>query len=1169
MCVYLLQKPTATFERIASAAQFELDADVQKGIVQFLKNLPSFDFRTTPVDAAVADPNAFKDIPNTKKAAVKEALKELQKSVEDLGINAVPKPTVAPFDVDGRIAAVGELLSEDLKSALRSALAASNGDWESAALALNSAGALNADDVKRLELANRIGEFAANDPDVAKAIVAPFATEVPGVIPSLKEIAARFGIDDLAKLFPGADDDEKMRKAIHARRSLFEDAATEVIQKMLGNKELPLKDQRMEDGTTVSGDEVAKTLAVLIGKLAGFDIHTSDIPKSIEAAKAADPGIFGTISEVLLRLAIGNLGWLQNLVPFVRIPEVLSPLIQQAVTSAADFLGRAFNDIVNLVTEPVAPAEGEARAKEMVSSAQRVLERTAAASSTVGPQLNVLSAMLDKPVERGLLVNIVNLTGGDLAKAISIVKEKKLLPQAAIAQLESGSEISPWAGHRPDLVRKLVVDSNMKSLSDIAMSFNVDELATALPIPIVASAPSAMVPTAGIGESAPVATSAFTLAPATEVPAAIASSPATAAMTTDNRKDTAKSLLDSLWSTNRFERLFVMNRDGAFELTDSEKDGVGQVLANLVKESKKDGMLRSDSIHRLLQKDEIFHALNPIVRGKIEPILPQILNTSILGSSTEATEVLYRRGFHSSEKIALLSADVFKERFRDQSPEVQQQLLASKATAMSRKMAAENFLMRALEADPQERFTLADSPAKQAKRIEAFKELSSKYNIKIDWEALFGSQDFCECGECTSVYSASAYLVEILQFVRNNNQPSPPPADPNFLPPNVPYVHPSVIGTPLEPLLRRRPDIAELELSCANTNTTIPYMDLANEVMESFIAHQSDFIASSSTPKLSPIYEHNTLEDETNDELLAEPKHTNEVAYCKLNNAVFPFTLPYHQPIDVQREYLRSFMDTTRYDLLDRVRNPLPKYCSDWSKDRIERFKAVVAESLQRAVDAEFLSITQEEYIILTHEAFKSKEFYEIARNTKIRPNTYRKRIGVRPLAEYFGYDREELDNMLSLDEFVAPGTAKGLTFVKEEFLPRTGMSYAELVDLLRTRFVNRNQLDNWDLQIFQTIRFSYRFLMTLVVPGAISSESKYAKVIQAITDPASIPELKAAFAVDQGLKDSFRRFQKRKPPVGFIATLRELASSSYSPMDLHICSKVRLRLAHYTMMGC
>ena len=40
----------------------------------------------------------------------------------------------------------------------------------------------------------------------------------------------------------------------------------------------------------------------------------------------------------------------------------------------------------------------------------------------------------------------------------------------------------------------------------------------------------------------------------------------------------------------------------------------------------------------------------------------------------------------------------------------------------------------------------------------------------------------------------------------------------------------------LDVLLTRRPDLGDVELSCANTNTTLPYIDLVNEILEDAVA---------------------------------------------------------------------------------------------------------------------------------------------------------------------------------------------------------------------------------------------------------------------------------------------------------------------------------------------
>ena len=88
---------------------------------------------------------------------------------------------------------------------------------------------------------------------------------------------------------------------------------------------------------------------------------------------------------------------------------------------------------------------------------------------------------------------------------------------------------------------------------------------------------------------------------------------------------------------------------------------------------------------------------------------------------------------------------------------------------------------------------------------------------------MFNSQSYCECTDCRSVYSAAAYFVDLLQFLENaGSNPSGP--------------------TPLDVLLARRPDLAYIKLSCANTNTTLPYVDLVNEILEFFVVKMATLI---------------------------------------------------------------------------------------------------------------------------------------------------------------------------------------------------------------------------------------------------------------------------------------------------------------------------------------
>jgi peptidoglycan hydrolase-like protein with peptidoglycan-binding domain len=86
-----------------------------------------------------------------------------------------------------------------------------------------------------------------------------------------------------------------------------------------------------------------------------------------------------------------------------------------------------------------------------------------------------------------------------------------------------------------------------------------------------------------------------------------------------------------------------------------------------------------------------------------------------------------------------------------------------------------------------------------------------------DWETLFGSFDLCDCADCNSVHGPAAYFVDLLQFLASRDV--------------------------LTRLLSRRPDLQEIELSCENTNTVLPYVDLVNEILEDQIARPDPFVA--------------------------------------------------------------------------------------------------------------------------------------------------------------------------------------------------------------------------------------------------------------------------------------------------------------------------------------
>ncbi|MCK5664263.1 MAG: hypothetical protein KAI17_12300, partial [Thiotrichaceae bacterium] len=263
---------------------------------------------------------------------------------------------------------------------------------------------------------------------------------------------------------------------------------------------------------------------------------------------------------------------------------------------------------------------------------------------------------------------------------------------------------------------------------------------------------------------------------------------------------------------------------------------------------------------------------------------------------------------------------------------------------------------------------------------------------------LFGSPDLCECQHCRSVFSPAAYLVELLRFLEKSTYTFKKEGGVEET--HSPYEY--LVGKPdVNPdinIAGRRPDLAKLELSCDNTNTLIPYIDLSNEVMESYIAAGS-----------LEEYDEN-IRDVTADELRANPQHTNTQAYRILSNndpsktANYPFNLPFHQPLNVIRTY-SDFLNTSRYEIMQAV-NPEP---NDISK---------------KAIAAEALGFSEEEYRLLVGMNFNGNPVTTEA-------------------FEYFGYENvEELEELSPV----------------QVFMNRIGTTYVELVELVKTRFINPHQ---------------------------------------------------------------------------------------------------------------
>ncbi|MEX2307779.1 MAG: neuraminidase-like domain-containing protein [Pirellulales bacterium] len=313
-----------------------------------------------------------------------------------------------------------------------------------------------------------------------------------------------------------------------------------------------------------------------------------------------------------------------------------------------------------------------------------------------------------------------------------------------------------------------------------------------------------------------------------------------------------------------------------------------------------------------------------------------------------------------------------------------------------------------------------------------------------DWETLFGSFDLCDCEHCRSVYSPAAYLVDILAFLNDRPSRVTDPATNRVL-------------SAREILFKRRPDIGEIELTCENTNTVMPYVDLVAEVLEDTVAPPPDFspfeldsnrisdldqgsvsadlkaaFAGNLSDHASIRVKHSgewwVVDDlsfsysvrkqangkpnvesrsrqtsGTQQERAANPQYVNPQAYARLKEAVFRWGLPFDQSLEEARAYL-AHLGVPRHQI-------------------VEAFLAGERSTLlgSPALAAEYLGLSGKEVGLVS---------------------------GADPaeLWVQWGFEAEiQADGQTWLDKIA----------IVDEFLRRSGLEYRELVDLLQMQYVN------------------------------------------------------------------------------------------------------------------
>jgi len=299
-------------------------------------------------------------------------------------------------------------------------------------------------------------------------------------------------------------------------------------------------------------------------------------------------------------------------------------------------------------------------------------------------------------------------------------------------------------------------------------------------------------------------------------------------------------------------------------------------------------------------------------------------------------------------------------------------------------------------------------------------------------KTLFELTDLCECEHCRSVYSPAAYLVELLQFLDKRTTVDTT---------TTPYTFGRLAK---DQLFERRPDLGDLDLSCANANTPVPYIDLVCELLEETVSPNAGTpfngiitegapsnvlrtaltVAGFEIPDTASIFPpdvngayilrapsivlkiQNTGANQwlinelrqtygTAEELMAAPYYVNDAAYTILNTEQYAFQLPFDLYHTEAQAYFSRF-GVARAALM-------------------EAFE-VSATPSPETIAAELLGLTDKERILITTpDVGNQKQYWNTA--------------GANPLSEMK---------------------------VVATMLDKTGLSYTQLVRLLELQFIKK-----------------------------------------------------------------------------------------------------------------
>lgn len=366
---------------------------------------------------------------------------------------------------------------------------------------------------------------------------------------------------------------------------------------------------------------------------------------------------------------------------------------------------------------------------------------------------------------------------------------------------------------------------------------------------------------------------------------------------------------------------------------------------------------------------------NQIVNAEVEQELKVLQRLVRINPDTSHIGALRRLGFNSATAIAEFSPKIFYKQFANDLGGIENarlihgnaRIIDSKVNLVETGMRIynDNFLPQWLN----DRIRLDGTRDFIEERFPGY-------------SAMF-SLNQCACNHCESVFSPSAYFVDLMRFLQRgltNDEGD----------------------SPLDIFQDRRPDLFHLPLTCENSHSLIPYIDLVNEVMESYI-----FYTHENEVENFENFKSNDVDGATEDELRAQAQHTVIQAYKILaEEPVYPASLPFNLPLETIKEFTAQ-LGSSWYNILETA---IPFTSTDINSGLLI---------------ASYLNLSEKEFAAITGNDIDGGDSF------------------ASDYWAYFGYDSAS-DLQSSLASI-------------PEFLSRTELKYEQLVNLIRTKFINPN----------------------------------------------------------------------------------------------------------------